>query len=91
MSQPVHKVFASVRTTHGPDGGTVLDTENGRMYGLNYVGSRILDLLTSGLRQIEIVDRIQSEFAIDRRTAENDVQDFLLTLQQRGLIEAQPA
>jgi hypothetical protein len=83
----MHKVSESVRSTHGQDGAIVLDIRQGQMFNLNFVGSRILELLKDGSAQPEIVDEIVREFGVSRHLAENDVRDFLQTLRKYRLIE----
>jgi hypothetical protein len=47
-----------VRSTHSQDGAIVLDIRQGQMFNLNFVGSRILELLKNGTAQPDIVDEI---------------------------------
>jgi hypothetical protein len=44
----MYRVSDSVRSTHGQDGAIVLDIRQGQMFNLNFVGSRILELLKEG-------------------------------------------
>jgi hypothetical protein len=86
---PMYTVSDRVRSTHGPDGGIVLDIEQGEIFRLNFAGSRILELLQCGFRKSEIVESIRCEFDIGQNLAERDVQEFLKMLQKHGLIEKQ--
>jgi DNA-binding IclR family transcriptional regulator len=61
------------------------------MFNLNLVGSRILELLKSGSTEPEIVDEIGQEFSVGRELAENDVHEFLQTLQKCHLVEHREA
>ena len=54
----MHRVSDTVRSTHGQDGAIVLDIRHGQMFNLNFVGSRILELLKDGSAQPQIVDEI---------------------------------
>jgi Coenzyme PQQ synthesis protein D (PqqD) len=83
-------VSAHVRTTHCSDGATVLDIRLGQVFTVNVVGSRIVELLKNCVQEPEIVDRICQEFGVSTKTAEADVRDFLLALEQSGLIEELP-
>ncbi len=83
----MYRVSEDVRSTHGQDGAIVLDVQQGQMFNLNFVGSRILELLKDGSAQPEIVDEIVREFGISRHLAENDVKDFLQTLRKYRLVE----
>ena len=84
----MYRVSDTVRSTHGQDGAIVLDVRQGQMFNLNIVGSRILELLNKGSAQSELVDDIVREFGVTRRTAENDLQQFLETMEKYRLIES---
>jgi hypothetical protein len=84
----MYRVSDTVRSTHGQDGAIVLDIRQGQMFNLNFVGSRILELLKDGSAQPEIVDEIVREFGVGRDRAENDVQRFLETLKTNNLVES---
>jgi coenzyme PQQ synthesis protein D (PqqD) len=83
----MHKVSDAVRSTHGQDGAIVLDVQQGQMFNLNLVGSRILELLKSGASESQIVDVISREFDVSRRLVENDVREFIDTLKKHSLVE----
>jgi DNA-binding IclR family transcriptional regulator len=57
------------------------------MFNVNFVGSRILELLKSGHTELGIVDEIAREFDVRRNLAENDVHEFLQTLKKCHLVE----
>ena len=83
----MYRVSEDIRSTHGRDGAIVLDIRQGQMFNLNFVGSRILELLKGGFAQPEIVDEIIREFGVSRHLAENDVQEFLQILRKYRLVE----
>ncbi len=83
----MYRVSDTVRSTHGQDGAIVLDIRQGQMFNLNFVGSRILELLKDGSAQPEIIDEIVREFGISRHLAEDDVNAFLQTLRKYRLVE----
>jgi Coenzyme PQQ synthesis protein D (PqqD) len=89
LGPPMFRVSESVRSTHGQDGAVVLDIRQGQMFNLNFVGSRILELLQAGSAQLQIVDEIVREFGVGRDRAEHDVQEFLQTLKKNRLVEEQ--
>jgi hypothetical protein len=78
-----------VRSTHGPDGAVVLDIKHGRMFGLNFVGSRILELLKKDALPPLIAEEISREFGVAPETASTDVREFLELLEKNHLIERQ--
>ena len=83
----MYRVSDTVRSTHNQDGAIVLDLRQGQMFNLNFVGSRILELLKSGSAESAIVDEISREFSISRDLAENDVREFLQNLKKSLLVE----
>src|SRR5579863_2398101 len=85
----MYRVAEGVRSTHGQDGAIVLDVRQGQMFNLNFVGSRILELLKIGSTESAIVDQISCEFGVSRDLAENDVREFLQSLEKCHLIEKQ--
>jgi len=85
----MYRVSATVRSTHSQDGAVVLDIRQGQMFNLNFVGSRILELLKSGSTESVIVDQISREFGVNSDLVENDMRDFLLNLKKCHLVEDQ--
>ena len=83
----MYRVSATVRSTHNQDGAIVLDVRQGQMFNLNFVGSRILELLKSGDTVSGIVDEIGREFGVSQDLAENDVRKFLQALKKSHLVE----
>lgn len=77
----------TTKSSHGRDGAIVLDIKHGRMFNLNPVGSRILELLKCGSDECEIIDRVCSEFGTPRDVVESDLHDFLLELENQRIIE----
>ena len=84
---PMYKVSEGIRSTHGQDGAIVLDIRQGQMFNLNFVGSRILELLETGATESAIVDEISQKFEVSRDVAETDVQEFIESLKQQNLLE----
>ena len=64
----------------------MLDIHQGQMFNLNPVGSRILELLESGSVEPDIVDTISREFGANRAMVENDVHEFIGSLQEHKLV-----
>lgn len=82
----MHRVSEGVRSTHGQDGAIVLDVQQGQMFNLNCVGSRILELLESGVAEPDIVNVISHEFNADCDVVENDVREFIEALTKHKLV-----
>lgn len=83
----MYRLSGAVRSTHTQDGAIVLDIHQGQIFNLNFVGSRIFELLKSGSAESVIVDDISREFGIGRDLAEKDVREFLQTLKKCHLVE----
>lgn len=83
----MYRVSNTVRSTHNQDGAIVLDVQQGQMFNVNFVGSRILELLKNGFNESAIVDEVSREFDISRDLAENDVREFLEALKKCHLVE----
>ena len=83
----MYRVSNTVRTTQNQDGAIVLDVRQGQMLTVNFVGSRILELLKSGASESAIVDEISREFGVRRELAENDVRELLQNLKKWQLVE----
>lgn len=84
---PMYRVSESVRSTHCQDGAVVLDIRQGQMFNLNFVGSRILELLEAGTIEPAVVDDINQKFEVRRDVAESDVREFIDSLKQHHLLE----
>ncbi|HEY3617281.1 MAG TPA: PqqD family protein [Candidatus Sulfotelmatobacter sp.] len=82
----MYRVSEGVRSTHGQDGAIVLDVQQGQMFNLNRVGSRILELLESGSAEPEIVNVISREFNTSPHLVENDLREFVESLRKHKLI-----
>jgi Coenzyme PQQ synthesis protein D (PqqD) len=82
----MYRVSEGVRSTHGQDGAIVLDVQQGQMFNLNRVGSRILELLESGSAEPDIVTVISSEFNVSQEVVENDVREFIESLRKHRLV-----
>jgi Coenzyme PQQ synthesis protein D (PqqD) len=83
----MYRISSGVRSTHGQDGAVVLDVEQGRMFNLNLVGSKILELLEQGSTESDIITAISREFHASTAEIANDVRDFIDSLKKNGLID----
>jgi hypothetical protein len=80
------RISENVRSTHDADGGIVLDVRHGRMYALNFVGSRIVELLKQDWPTDQIANEISQQFGIAPDVARADVREFLASLEKQELI-----
>jgi len=86
LNQRAYSIPVGVRAAHGPDGATVLDIRRGQMFRLNFIGSRIFELLRQGLTEPEIADQLTREFGIERAAAEADLLEFVQMLKKYRLL-----
>ena len=77
----------SARSTHTADGAVVLDVKYGRMFRFNPTGSRIWQLLRSGVEEKNIPGLLVREFSADPTTAAADTEAFIASLRRHELIE----
>jgi hypothetical protein len=82
----VVKLSEHVRSTHNADGAVVLDILHGEMYRLNFVGSRMLELLKHGCTNVQIADAISREFGVARETVAADLEEFFEHLEKHKLL-----
>lgn len=79
-------ISSTIRRMRTPDGGVLLDIEQGQMFCLNPVGSKILDLLDEGCDRAQIVDRLSAACQADVEVVRMDVSDFLEDLCRHGIV-----
>jgi len=82
----MYRVSEGIRSTHGQDGAIVLDIQQGQMFNLNRVGSRILELLERGTAEPDIVNVVSQEFNTSSEVVENDVREFIEALRKHKLL-----
>ena len=82
----MYRVSEGVRSTHGQDGAIVLDVQQGQMFNLNRVGSRILELLEAGSDERYIVSVVSQEFKTDQDVVANDLHQFIQSLKKHRLL-----
>ena len=85
---PKYTLSETARSTHGQDGAVVLEIHHGRMYSVNRLGSRVLELLKDARSESEIADVITQEFEVARERVAEDLRHFLTILAQHKLIKA---
>jgi len=83
----MYRVCETLRHTSGPDGAIVLDIVKGRIFSLNPVASRILQLLQTGREESEIATEISEVFHVGDEVAARDIREFIQDLETRRLIE----
>jgi hypothetical protein len=84
------RLSEQIRSTHNQDGAVVLDIRHGQMFRLNFVGSRILELLKQGRAEAQIAEEIAREFSVTQEIVEFDLREFLAHLEKHDLLELNP-
>ena len=68
------------------DEAVILSLKKGVYYSLNPCGNRIWSLIQKPVRVGEVRDTLLEEFAIDKKTCEEDLLSLLAELKKEGLI-----
>lgn len=79
-------ISQGVRSTRNQDGTVVLDIERGRILRLNITASSIFERVQRGQTESQIVDGICQEFRVSSEVVQADVEEFLKSMEQEGLI-----
>jgi hypothetical protein len=64
----------------------LLDFDRGVYYGLDPVGTRMLELLASGRSREATIDALMDEYKVDRATLAADLEKLLRELAAHGLV-----
>jgi len=83
----MYRISETVRSTHSGDGAILLDVRQGKIFNVNPVGSRILELLKTESDESALVSAVEREFEVNRNVASADVRDFLAALRKHQLID----
>jgi hypothetical protein len=83
----MYRISETVRSTHSRDGAVLLDVRQGKIFNVNPVGSRILELIKTESDESAIVSALEREFEVNREVASVDVRDFLHALREHQLID----
>jgi hypothetical protein len=65
-----------------------LDLDSSEYLAVNRTGTVIWPLLVEGTTREDLATHLAGRYEIDRATAERDVEQFLTTLSDRGLLDA---
>jgi hypothetical protein len=81
-------ISSSIRRTQTQDGAVLLEIEQGQMFCLNPVGSKILELLGSGCDEHEIANQVSAVYGADINTVRGDVREFLESLSRHNILRS---
>jgi len=69
----------------------LLDLQSEFYFGLDKTGTRIWELLQSGVSIQDLIGKMLDEFEVDRETLEADVNALLGKLLEAGLVSVEPS
>ena len=69
------------------DAAVIVLADSGEVTVLNAVGTRVWELLDGSRSVAEIIDAIEAEYEVSAEQAQQDVTDFLQTLNEAGALE----
>ena len=69
----------------------LLDLQSEFYFGLDKTGTRIWELLQSGVSIQDLIGKMLDEFEVDRQTLEADVNALLGKLMDAGLVSVEPS
>ena len=82
------KISDAIRSTCTEDGAILLDIHEGQILGLNKMGSRVFEMLQSGLDQDQIAGEISKDCGVDVDYVRSDVVDFIHMLENHRVLQA---
>lgn len=77
----------TIRRLSSDDGSVLLDLRGGKMFRVNLVGARVLDLLEQGDSKAEIARKLSDEFQLPLTEVQADVGTFVESLKSRGVLD----
>jgi hypothetical protein len=77
----------SVRSVFSQDGAVLMEINQGMMYTSNPVGGRILELISQGVSEENVVATISRECDIAQDTVRKDLEGFVAQLRSYGLVQ----
>ena len=69
----------------------LLDLRSESYFGLDETGTRIWQLLQSGLTLPDVIEQMLEEFDVQRTTLESDLNELMDRLLDAGLVRVEPA
>jgi Coenzyme PQQ synthesis protein D (PqqD) len=80
-----------IRSTPTSDGKIILDIHHGKMFSINAVGSKILELLEAGWNEELIAGEISRIYGMSIEVTRPDVCEFIEALRTHHIVEAEAA
>jgi hypothetical protein len=86
MVEKMANTADTIRSTQTQDGRILLDIQQGHMYSVNVVGSRILELIDLGWDQQSIAEEISRAYSAEFEAVETDVREFVAALHKHRIL-----
>jgi hypothetical protein len=86
----MHRISDSIRRTATEDGGVLLDVLHGRMFCLNVIGARILELMQRGHDEARIAEEISRDYGVEKEIVRADVAEFIESLEKHQILQSVP-
>lgn len=80
------RISDTIRRTQTGDGGILLDVHHGRMFRLNVVGAKILELVQRGYDESCIAEEISRDYGASKEVVRADVIEFIETLKKHHIL-----
>jgi coenzyme PQQ synthesis protein D (PqqD) len=82
------RISDTIRRTETPDGGVLLDVHHGRMFCLNVMGAKTLELMQRGYDEAHIAEEISKTYGANIAVVTADVHEFIENLQKHHILQA---
>jgi hypothetical protein len=80
-------ISSTIRSTVTPDGAVLLDLRRGQMFCVNGIGSKILELLSTGSDEEQMAAQVSAADGVDINQVRADVHEFLEALRQHHILQ----
>ena len=82
----MYRLSGTLRIVPARDGQVVLDITRGQILHLNATAALIVDRLQQGQTESQIAEAIGQQFHAPQETVNADIEEFLTSLERRGLV-----
>ena len=82
----MYRMSETIRIVPARDGQVVLDISRGQVLYLNATAALIVDRLQRGQSESQIAEAIGNQFQVSREAVNGDIEEFLKSLEDRGLV-----
>jgi hypothetical protein len=80
-------ISSTIRQTQTPDGAVLLDIGRGQMFSVNGIGSKIIELLSTGSDEEQMAAQVSAAYGVDINQVRADVHEFLEALHQHHILK----